>query len=394
MSKVQMLRSFVNQRLTAAAEEIFELLEKTIAEYEERLDRSEENQDKNIGLEEDFSRDLELHTAEVQQLLVRKEEFPLEQRNWSPTLDQEDPPEPSHIKEEQEEIWSSQEAEQLQEPEEADVIKFTFTPFPVRSVEGHGEKAQTSPLHQVQTVENGDTEHLKTEADGENSAGSEPDRNHDPDNHLHPATSNSFGSKTDHNSFPFEERSDPKSGLNPLQNKDEGVKPFCCSVCGKRYPQKRSLANHMRLHSEGKFFSCSICKKTFPWKRDVLTHMRIHTGEKPFSCSFCGTRFSQSSHLTLHLRVHTGEKPFTCSVCNTSFSVRKSLVDHMTTHTGEKPHKCSVCGKRFAQNGALRRHLAVHTGEKPFNCSVCDKRFTRLEHVKNHKCAGESSKNK
>uniref|UniRef100_A0A3Q3F1T0 C2H2-type domain-containing protein n=1 Tax=Labrus bergylta TaxID=56723 RepID=A0A3Q3F1T0_9LABR len=236
-----------------------------------------------------------------------------------------------------------------------------------------------------QMVENRGTQHLKTESDGENSAGSEPDRNHDPDNNLHPATSHSFGSKTDHNSFPFEERSDPKSGLNPLQNKDKGVKPFCCSVCGKRYPQKRSLANHMRLHSEGKFFSCSICKKTFPWKRDVLTHMRIHTGEKPFSCSFCGTRFSQSSHLTLHLRVHTGEKPFTCSVCNTSFSVRKSLVDHMTTHTGEKPHKCSVCGKRFAQNGALRRHLAVHTGEKPFNCSVCDKRFTRLEHVKNHK---------
>ncbi|KAM6925904.1 uncharacterized protein PEZ65_009515 [Lycodopsis pacificus] len=58
MSKVQMLRSLVNQRLTAAAEEI---------------------------------------------------------------------PEPSHIKEEQEELCTNQEGEQLQGLEEADV-KFSFTP--------------------------------------------------------------------------------------------------------------------------------------------------------------------------------------------------------------------------------------------------------------------------
>ena len=39
MSKVQTLRVFVKQRLTAAAEEIFELFERTIAEYEEELCR-------------------------------------------------------------------------------------------------------------------------------------------------------------------------------------------------------------------------------------------------------------------------------------------------------------------------------------------------------------------
>ena len=39
MSKVQTLRVFMKQRLTAAAEEIFELFERTIAEYEEELCR-------------------------------------------------------------------------------------------------------------------------------------------------------------------------------------------------------------------------------------------------------------------------------------------------------------------------------------------------------------------
>lgn len=45
MSKAQMFRSLVKQRLAAAADEIFGLFERTIAEFEEELGRSkEENQ--------------------------------------------------------------------------------------------------------------------------------------------------------------------------------------------------------------------------------------------------------------------------------------------------------------------------------------------------------------
>ena len=39
MSSVGYLREFVNERLTAAAEEIFRVFEKTIAEYEEEIHR-------------------------------------------------------------------------------------------------------------------------------------------------------------------------------------------------------------------------------------------------------------------------------------------------------------------------------------------------------------------
>lgn len=41
MPKVQVFRSLVKQRLAAAAEEIFGLFERTIAEYEEQLGRSQ-----------------------------------------------------------------------------------------------------------------------------------------------------------------------------------------------------------------------------------------------------------------------------------------------------------------------------------------------------------------
>ena len=64
MCKVQMLRALVKQRLTAAAEEIFGLFERTIAEYEEELSRSkEENERQRKLLDAVFNPQLRLHRA-------------------------------------------------------------------------------------------------------------------------------------------------------------------------------------------------------------------------------------------------------------------------------------------------------------------------------------------
>ena len=60
---LQSLRALVNERLTAAAEEIFALVERTIAEYEEELCRcKEENQRKQQLLEKALSKIL-VHRA-------------------------------------------------------------------------------------------------------------------------------------------------------------------------------------------------------------------------------------------------------------------------------------------------------------------------------------------
>ena len=39
MSSVQCLREFIKERLAAAAEDIFQVFQKTIVEYEEEIDR-------------------------------------------------------------------------------------------------------------------------------------------------------------------------------------------------------------------------------------------------------------------------------------------------------------------------------------------------------------------
>ncbi|XP_039665062.1 zinc finger protein 605-like [Perca fluviatilis] len=281
MSKVKMLRAFVNQRLTAAAEEIFGLFESTIAEYEEELCRSrEKNERQQKLLDAVFNHEVQIHRADVQQLSVDKDWVPPEQQEWSSSLDQEDLEPPPHIKEEQEELWTSQEEEQLQGLEEAD-IKFPFTSVPVKSEEDDEEKAQSFQLHESQTEENREAE--RTEGDGEDWGGPGPARNSDPDSPLQPAT--------------HDKTSDSSS--------ETEVKPFCCSFCGKRYPLKSSLTSHMILHSEEKRFTCPVCELVFSSKGNLVIHMRIHTGERPFSCPFCSKRFAQKGNLRKHMTLHT-----------------------------------------------------------------------------------------
>ncbi|GLD67139.1 gastrula zinc finger protein xFG20-1-like protein [Lates japonicus] len=85
MCKIRTLRTLVNQRLSTAVEEIFRLFETTIAEYEEEIERQRRLLE---VVERPVSQE---NKADVVQMSVIKED-----------------PEPPHIKEEQEEIWSSQ----------------------------------------------------------------------------------------------------------------------------------------------------------------------------------------------------------------------------------------------------------------------------------------------
>ncbi|XP_078020009.1 uncharacterized protein LOC117245847 isoform X4 [Epinephelus lanceolatus] len=387
MSKVQMLRALVKQRLTAAAEEIFGLFERTIAEYEEELCRSkEENERQRKRLDAVFNPQPQLNKADIQQLSVVKEEVPPEQQEWSSSVDQEDP-EPPHIKEEQEELWISQEGEQLQGLEEDDIIKFTFIPVPVKS-EDDEEKPQSSQLHQRHT------EQMETEAEEKGCVGAEPARNSDLDTHLQPETDDKTGESSEpetDDSDGWKETREPPSGLNCLINDEVSVndlivdeKRFSCPECGKRFGHKGHLRIHMRSHTGEKPFSCSECGKRFGQSGDLKIHMRSHTGEKPFSCSECGKRFGHSGDVKKHMRSHTGEKPFSCSECGKRFGQRGNLTRHMRYHTGEKPCSCSECGKRFCQIEHLKRHMRTHTGEKPFICSECGKRFCQSGSLRKH----------
>ncbi|XP_071060563.1 zinc finger protein 79-like isoform X1 [Pseudochaenichthys georgianus] len=373
------------------------------------------------------------YQADVQLLVVVKEELLHDQHEWSTSLDQEDPEPPPHIKQEQEELGISQEGEQLQELEEADITKSTFTPDPVKS-EDDKEKPQSSRPHQRQT------EHIETEADGDDCREPEPARNSDPEISLQPKTEDDKGDSSEpdtgdsserdtgdssephtEHSADWKETREPVSGTNSLKKIHESVsdsrrsavkkpfgcsvctksfsqsgglklhmrthtgeKPYKCSVCKKAFSQSGSLKEHMRIHTEEKAYKCSVCEKAFSHNRSLKTHMRIHTGEEIYSCNICEKAFSHNRSLKEHMRIHTGEKPYRCSVCKKAFSQNTNSKRHMKIHTGEKPFSCLVCTKSFSQSGSLKKHMQIHTGEKPYRCSVCKKAFSRNRSLKEH----------
>uniref|UniRef100_UPI003AB09661 uncharacterized protein n=1 Tax=Centroberyx gerrardi TaxID=166262 RepID=UPI003AB09661 len=170
MSTVQCLRTFVNERLTAAAEEILGVFEKTIEVYEEEIDRQRRLLDIVLKPE------IKLHRTDPSQPSIVKEEVLLDQqhcnqqRNFS--LGQEDP-EPPQIKEEQEELCTSQEGEQPLLQEEADSFKLT----PACDGNDHSEhQSLHSDPYQTQSVaEKEALANISSESDREGCAVSEPD---------------------------------------------------------------------------------------------------------------------------------------------------------------------------------------------------------------------------
>ncbi|XP_041665743.1 zinc finger protein 184-like [Cheilinus undulatus] len=378
MPGVETLRDFVNQRLTAAAEEIFGVFERTIAEYEEQLCRCKEENERKQKLLDDVQ--LRFHRADTQQLLVHQEEVPSEQQEWRSSLEQEDT-EPPQIKEEEEELWSSQE-----ELEEFNTIKFPFAPVPVKT-EDDEERPQSSQLDEIQS------EGMKTGADGEDCREPGQARKSESERHSHSETQDKTGDCSEAETDVSDDwriTMEHDSGLNCVENLDDdrSDNDKKSHSCSKTFTRKCHLATHLKTHQKQKPFSCSDCGKKFSQKISLNTHMVIHTGEKPFSCPECDKKFRNKSHLKSHMFVHTGKKLFSCFQCEKGFYYKSHLKRHMVIHTGEKHFSCPDCDKKFSQKCHLTSHMVIHTGNKPFSCELCDKKFSWDSQVKKHKCTG------
>ncbi|XP_076732860.1 uncharacterized protein LOC143413514 [Maylandia zebra] len=93
MPSVQYLREFINERLTAAAEQIFLEFEKTIVQYEEEIDRQRRL------LDITWKPQIKLHRTDVPQQQVCEEEEVLPEQQLcdqerSSSVDQEEPEAP------------------------------------------------------------------------------------------------------------------------------------------------------------------------------------------------------------------------------------------------------------------------------------------------------------
>ncbi|XP_030608714.1 zinc finger protein 2-like isoform X1 [Archocentrus centrarchus] len=415
MPSVQYLREFINERLTAAAEEIFTEFEKTIVQYEEEIDRQRRLLDITWKPEIKLRRtDLPQQRDVKEEALPEKQLFNLER---SSSVAQEEP-EPPQIKEEEEQLllmetdavtvtsvyWESDHVEP--EADSGQLLSHSSAVAGKRDQEGwrHVDSGcvESSPMletcylpHQhIYKEEEVLTEQLCNQVRSSSVAQEEPESPQIKEEEEELCSSQGGEQLVvGQESHPFmvtatyEEHINSVNSSHRLESRcvtDTGKKCVKCDVCGKAFQHRSRMIKHRRIHTGVKPYACGTCGRRFYEIYFLKYHERIHTGEKPYSCETCGKGFVRSDKLVLHMRTHTGEKPYSCEMCSRSFIQSRDLTVHMRTHTGEKPYSCETCSKRFGRRGHLLNHMRIHTGEKPYACNACGKRFNQSSTLKNH----------
>ncbi|XP_071758986.2 uncharacterized protein LOC139914545 [Centroberyx gerrardi] len=425
MAKMQLMRALVSQRLNAAAEEIFGVVQRTIAEYEEEACRSKQEIERQRKLLDAVLKpEIKLHRTGHQQPPAKQQQ----EQDWSLSLDY-DSLEPQPIGNE---LWANQGGD--------DILKFIFTPTGIKSEcdQGQTKSAHHSPTQsavnpkedslpststeqrtELQGGENfevteasGDFQPLSTDGSAAQSEGwnsSDDDDDDDDDGGGGGGGDDWERSESPQSALKAKSAKMQSSSAKVRKPKKSYAVPHGCKVCGKSFMYITALKNHVQKHTKdtdfcglcGEHFeagenlrlhlqthvaakACELCGKRFGSHADMIKHLRIHTGEKPYLCSICGKGFHLNGNLNKHMRVHTGEKPFLCTFCGKRFRQNVGLKYHLATHTGDKPHRCHICGKEFPMKYGLKHHLKIHSDERPYKCAVCGKGCYQSSHLKKH----------
>ena len=150
------------------------------------------------------------------------------------------------------------------------------------------------------------------------------------------------------------------------------LKRFTCSQCSFASAHKKSLQNHILLHSDEKPISCPVkgCSYRCRTKSNLYCHnTRHHTDpatRNRFHCDFenCGYTTSAKGALRLHSkRVHdpNGTKNNHCTLCSYCSHTKAELRSHIKVHTGEKQFNCGFCYYGTNTKHCLQSHLgSVH----------------------------------
>ncbi|XP_070833239.1 zinc finger protein 699-like [Chaetodon trifascialis] len=310
----EMLRVLVNERLTAAAEEIFGLVEKTIAEYQSEVVRSR----KEI---------IQLKRQLAQLTVLRPEVILFRADNQSVSEEILPPQQPDQLL-----LVEKNETQQVKEEQ----VDFVITPHlnddPSEDVKVRGAASETT----AQT-----------------------------DRQLFPTLSNVTETLHDNESDGTDDTSScgPSPSDTALMEQEGAQKDERdCRVCGRQFSRDAALIRHMaESHMGQRAFKCYECDKTFIRRDHLAVHLRIHTGERPHKCPLCWRSFAQNSNLSVHLRTHTGEKPYFCKSCGKmvahSYHVKTC---GLMEGKGKKSFHCLVCGKRFYTASNLSDHKKVH----------------------------------
>jgi len=64
----------------------------------------------------------------------------------------------------------------------------------------------------------------------------------------------------------------------------EGVKPYVCSQCSKRFCTAHELKSHQLEHPDYKQFCCGLCSKDFKQRRYAVQHFKRCSDKRWHMC--------------------------------------------------------------------------------------------------------------
>ena len=159
-----------------------------------------------------------------------------------------------------------------------------------------------------------------------------------------------------------------------------------CTICGKLFYQPCKLKEHMeKAHLKSKIHECKDCGAKFETFGKYHYHMTNFHSKEQFICEECGKNFPNKLRLTEHMTSHL-DRTHVCEDCGLSFKTEKALQQHKLSHS-DKSFKCTVpgCNKEFSGKAGVRSHIKnIHLKKENFTCDECPKEFKQKTTLRNH----------
>ena len=174
---------------------------------------------------------------------------------------------------------------------------------------------------------------------------------------------------------------------------------FVCQECGQKFLrkdalQRHNIRNHWQPQSEAELHKCTYCSYTAKLKHDLTTH--LHTHVKKLSCSLCEFTTNLKSSLTNHMVYHESDRKFPCNQEKCFYSALSSsqLSSHVNrVHRAAYKHQCPICKNMYKVRTHLARHIVTHSAGLSYCCLECGQGFkSHTSYYKHRNLTGHDSK--
>ncbi|KAK7889198.1 hypothetical protein WMY93_024758 [Mugilogobius chulae] len=163
--------------------------------------------------------------------------------------------------------------------------------------------------------------------------------------------------------------SSPSPALNGTDIKRKsGEKGFRCDKCDNVFRSKQNFTRHIAKHTS--------------WKVPNVSHLKKQPDTKLVHCPLCKEGFKLKKELKIHMKSHA--KPFGCHFCTKRYTTEEALSLHVVNHTGMALFSCPVCQKGFMKRLEFKRHKRSHPELFPKFCPECNKVFCRADYMRQH----------